>query len=63
VILSFVGTSLFYGEEVSVFLDDADEILVSLVIATVATSGSTDILESSACRASVDIFVDIDELF
>jgi hypothetical protein len=32
---SFVGSSLFYGEEISVFFDDADEILISFIIAAI----------------------------
>lgn len=60
---SLVGTSLFYCEEISVFLDDTDDILVSFVIAAIATCGCTHILECSTNRAGIDIFVDIDELF
>jgi hypothetical protein len=32
---SFVGTSLFYGEEVSILFDDTDDILITLIIATI----------------------------
>lgn len=62
VIESFVCTSLFYREEICVFLDDTDDILVSFVIATITTFGCAHILQRSAPRAGVNIFVDIDEL-
>jgi hypothetical protein len=32
---SFIGSSLFYCEEVSIFFDDTDEILIPLVVATI----------------------------
>lgn len=60
---SFVGSCLFYREEISVFLHDTDDILVSFVIATITTFGCTHILQCSASRAGINIFVDIDELF
>jgi len=37
--------------------------LISIIIATVTTLRSADILESSADRADVYVFVDIYELF
>jgi len=32
---SFVGTSLFYGEEISILFDDTDDIFITLVIAAI----------------------------
>lgn len=63
VIESFVGTSLFYGEEVGIFFNDTQERLISLLISTITTFGGAHILQSSAARTDIDVFVDIDELF
>ncbi len=60
---SFVGTCLLYREEISIFFDDTDEIFIPLVVAAITTFRSAHILERSTCRAGINIFVDIDELF
>lgn len=63
VVESFVDTRLLYREEISVFFDDADNMFITFIIATVVAHGHAHILESTTERTCIDIFVDIDKLF
>lgn len=60
---SLVGSSLLDSEEISIFLDHTDDVLISFIVAAVAAFDRADIFECSTDGAYIDIFVDIYQLF